>query len=359
MHYYWCMANYYSWIGKFLMKNGEYKDAFEHFKDAKIFFEKREDTKNVIYCEAHMYKCLALLKRSEKDYEDCSHLFFIASEKFRSINLILQSLQCEMNAWVCLGHHEMKNENYLKAKDHFKKASEIAKKIEDKDSENWNLAKHYKCLYKHIRKTKVGAKKLPDIIKLLEKKIVRHYEKTSDRIALIVSRADLNLKRSFLAKVNKNWNEAIKYSKEAEKLYKEASEIDKKDPEKHIRSAIYASAVALEIEALKSLYSKSYKTALEKFKEAMEKYEQSKSYDSYEVCKNLYEFCRGLLMVHETLLKLVHKFEYEHLAEQIEILFNDFIEALPIGYVDDTDKGYSFEARVRELINHFVMVVQK
>ena len=93
------MANFYSWKGEYLKLNRKYVEASEYFKEDKNFFERA-----------------GLLKRQFTVNAKC------------------------MNPQV---KYEMKNENYLKAKEYFKKASEIAKDLGDEINENWNLAKHY------------------------------------------------------------------------------------------------------------------------------------------------------------------------------------------------------------------------
>jgi uncharacterized protein HemY len=168
-HYYWCMANFHSWKGEYLMRDKRYKDASEHFREAITFFKKVGLSEKAIYYEAHMYESLAFLKKSENDYKKSAELFFIASERFRSIQKITKSLWCEMHAWGCLGRDEMNNENFLQAKKYFRLACAFAEVL-NHDSNKWYyLAKYYECEYQYIRNTREGVEKLPEVIEILEK----------------------------------------------------------------------------------------------------------------------------------------------------------------------------------------------
>ncbi|MEM2086464.1 MAG: hypothetical protein QXF06_03555 [Archaeoglobaceae archaeon] len=371
----WCLANYSSWNGEYLIREKRYEEASRYFEEAAKFFSSIGDKKSEEYCKIKALECLAQLKedpfeKAKSLFELCSKILsFVLSTRGELQKAIPEFLFHQMDAFGELGSHEQRIRNFRMAIKFFQLAREIAKFLDITNHENWFQGKIYECEYQMNKfelensPPQYQFKFLDEIIKSLEK--AQECYGKSDNLAKIVVGADLEKYRGIMFKINQKFDEAKNCFIKAETLYQEAAKvsISEKDRDRHIKSSYYARALCLEIDAYLNIKSKrkdlrqNLKEASRYLMEASCYYRKTGDFDSSGLCEKLSQAFESILngdfQKARTLLQEVqpHRVAIKDEIELLESLTSLMEERLR--EIEEEDKGASFEARVRELIGKF------
>ncbi len=349
----WCLANYYSWMGEHYIKQRKFEKAIDYYSKAKLYFNGLGSPDNIKYCEIKILYNKAIIEKKNNRYLEAANLFFEVSKLWRELENYKSSLRSEMEAWGTLGQNELRNENYDMAKFFFKVAEKLSSALELEKAENWYTAKYYECEYRLLKETG----DLDSRINILEK-IAKHLEKTNDKIGLFATLGDLYKFKGLKLKLEEKVDEAINFFIESKKNYEMAATKDAR----HKISAKYVEALILETEANKLIKESKYGEAAEKFRLACEIFKHIDK-QSAEVCNRYAEFFR---LISEGNLEEATKIVTEHFPttynrplQSVVALVSYIAPSIKkrtqelINEAIHSDKGPSFEARVRELIRKF------
>ena len=357
-NYLWCMANYHFHQGMAFLKSKKYEEANSQFESSKELFEKRGVTKQVIVCEAYMYEAKAHMERINHNFGESAKLFFKACELITSIS-VRSRRYYEYEAYISLGFGEMRNGNYSEAKNYFRLAQAIAEILGDHQIVNWAKAHECECEY-------YTAKDEGDIKQIIEalNKVVGGYAKTKDRTALFVSEGDLAKYRGLWLKIKKKFNAAAKCFYDAEFWYSQALKSDPKHADRHRFSVRYASALVTGTKADIDLINYNFDSASMNYVEASGKFAGCHDEKSAIIYKNLSQLSQSLASGNvnqalSVLKKLSRKFKLppkppsvKEFISVIGPIISDYTSKM-VKEIIELDKGPSFEARVRELIQLF------
>lgn len=368
-----CQANYYSSLARDEALENKYDEAINDYKKAIRHYNNIDDKKSSIWCEVKIDLIKANIMTNIYEFLEASNIKFDASEKLINVGIKNEAKHIEAHAWSDLATHKKRNNNYDESISDFKKASELYSQINNYAPHHWCEANISECLY---LKSKFGGS-IKTIIKHL-KNAINSFEKGNDIIAVNILSGDLNKYEGLYLKSSGNLKEAyIKfnlsydyYTEAYKKLIGKKSSILQQDSVRYAQALIKNTAADIEfiINVNLTLATKYYKQASELFK-------ISNDYKSVEYCDNLYYLSNALnnalkgnyeesivswnrvsniygeivtkpfpkdfnrhkmIDLLSTLTKLIVKRAEEEITELIE-----------------SDKGPSFESRIRELISQF------
>ena len=188
--------------------------------------------------------------------------------------------------------------------------------------------------------------------------MAKHLEKTRDNIGHYATLGDLYRFKGFKLKLEDKIEDAIEYLKKSKENYEKAASKDAR----HFISAKYVEALILETEASKLVKEGKYSNAAEKYELACNAF-SNLDLESSIICKKYAEFFKYISEGElDEAIKIVNEYfpsNYNKPVKEVIAIVNSIAPSIRkrtqelIEEAIQTDKGPSFEARVRELVMKF------
>jgi len=358
----WCRANIESHLATQYFKHKNYAEAMIHYNKASEIFS------NIgLENQAKFNKACFLLAEActfkNTDPKKATSLADEASKIFQEGGFQKESLRAKADSFFYHALANFREGKFQEAKTDFLKAAEVSEKLGLEKDNFYYRAYAFQCDYRIAKLNR----DVEAAIEALQEASSLFY-RAGAKEAYFATMGDLLRLKGLKKKSEGNYEEAIKYFQEAQDNYRKAVEVSKHHKSKHELSAEYMEALVLSTKAdYAFVFSQHLEEACRLYLESSEKYKKLGDESSASFCTNV-----GLL------LKAYMNKEWERVARICENLHQYYEEkgsTTPLSIVHnivkmvsmmiarrqeeimreiyEEDRGYMFEAYVRELISKF------
>jgi len=366
------LANSLDCKARVALKEGSFQDAVNFFEQVSQLFRQIGKSREAIFFEAKKLEAQARERENSQEFFSASELFAKASQITEKV-AEMRSIKYNAFSLLNKGRYEEEQENFKAAMEYFEQASKLFQKINDPNEQAWCKGAALECKAYML---KLDPKQPFSEVAKTFHEAAEQYAKTPFKEWGIPPEADAYKYFGLDAKVRGSFQEAAEYFTKAKTLYLKLLRHAKTSQAKEIymRSETWCEGIEIATKAEKELLAaiprkESMGDVLKLLAHAADLLSKSGDDKHAEMVSGLMLFVTSIeafhnedipkanLLVQEARERLPAEFVHSILKDEVNVRWQPLRYALEMLKTFnkysrrlETEKGYSFESRIRELL---------